>query len=456
MQTINLIFTADFVPTQSAAGNAPREIRADSVTAFARAMREASESAKAPDPPRGAREPAPEARADAPETEREEPQSPDVPAALAAVFAAPPPSPESCEPDAEAAEQNDVSILGGQTTDWSLLGQAEKAEALPVAPLDTARMPENPAADTLPETVARQVPLGETDPCPPENVNVKTALGEAPARVREINAGNPSADTAKTPAEETRAKAVPDAPIPGVREIDPAEKKPASGEGEAPESDGGGEDGAAPETRAPELAPERIISDGALRAVSEAVPDAPVTRGELIPAMVERLELMVSDGQKSMSLELKPEFLGRVTMTLVSGAGGVAVKILADDPDVRSAINGEIAGIIERMGERGIRVSSVELSEMSSGGAELSAYASAGEAYSGGQSGASGRSPAPRASAEPSASIAEARTIGADAPAGTYPPRILGADARDAGYGGFDWYGGEDDGAYYERVEYSA
>jgi hypothetical protein len=319
-------------------------------------------------------------------------------------------------------------------------------------------MPENPATDTVNSAAADTAPApAEPEPCPPENVNVKQTQFPAaipatePAPERE-----PATIEAQPAPEPAAAAAVSPAPSPGKPER-AAEEKPAE--------DGGEKDASSslPNSRPLELAPERVAADGALRDAS-ASSNAPVSRENIIPEMIERLQIMATDGQKTMSIDLKPEFLGKVSMTLVSAPNGVSVKILADDPGVRSLINGEIVGIIERMSERGIRVSGVELSETGFNGAELSAYGSSPGDHSGGDGrgfGASRRSGSRTAGrigeivqAAPAIAIEEDDIAGARRAAYTERSDLSRASAADYGnYGNYVWW---ESGDAYESIEYSA
>jgi hypothetical protein len=316
-------------------------------------------------------------------------------------------------------------------------------------------MPENPATDTVNSAAADTAPApAEPEPCPPENVNVKQSQFPAAISVAEIAPEQEPASIEAQPAPEPAA--VSPAPAPGKSER-AAEEKPSE--------DGGDKDSSSslPGSRTLELAPERVAADGALREAS-ASSNAPVSRENIIPEMIERLQIMATDGQKTMSIDLKPEFLGKVSMTLVSAPNGVSVKILADDPGVRSLINGEIAGIIERMSERGIRVSGVELSETGFNGAELSAYGSSPGDYSGGDGrgfGASRRSGSRTAGrigeivqAAPAIAIEEDEIAGARRAAYTERPDLSRASAADYGnYGNYIWW---ESGDAYESIEYSA
>jgi flagellar hook-length control protein FliK len=289
---------------------------------------------------------------------------------------------------AKAAEQTDVSVLGGKITDWSLPGPGETAPAIPPEPRDTARMPENPAADTIHESAIEYIAPKESEPCPPENENVKSS--ESASNVRAASAEGPELrapipETRGAEAERPVSESDYSVPIAAPARASESEKEPDAGESDEPPRESAGKTEKTPEVRAFSLASERIVSDGALRAsASSSFGQEGVPVENVVPAMIERIEIMAADGQKTMSLDLKPEYLGRVNMTLVSEAGGVSVKIRADDPGVRSAINSEIAGIIERLSERGIRVNGVELTETRSGGAGPDTYGYSQESYSGG------------------------------------------------------------------------
>ncbi|MDR1329110.1 MAG: flagellar hook-length control protein FliK [Oscillospiraceae bacterium] len=502
MQAANLIFTAGFVPTIKNASSSPAKTataseRASFLDALnARGAKEAALTArrpKGPAPAEGVTENSParlrdsangqEASAASKASEAKETAkgaakgAEDVTkikddladgsgelAETAAIYAALPitaPPAAAAEEVSEvsvssAPEQNDVSILGGLTTDRSLPGQdGETVTALPPELRDTARMPENPATDTVNSAAADTAPApAEPEPCPPENVNVKQPQLPSVISATEIA---PEREPASIEAQPEPAAAVSPAPSPG---------KPERAAEEKPSEDGGDKDASSslPGSRTLELAPERVAADGALREAS-ASSSAPVSRENIIPEMIERLQIMAADGQKTMSIDLKPEFLGKVSMTLVSAPNGVSVKILADDPGVRSLINGEIAGIIERMSERGIRVSGVELSETGFNGAEFSAYGSSPGDYSGGDGRGFG---APRRSGSRTVGrlgeiVQAAPAIEEDEIAGTrraaYMERPVLSRASAADYGNYGNYGNYvwwESGDAYESIEYSA
>jgi flagellar hook-length control protein FliK len=323
--------------------------------------------------------------------------APEVTAVLAST-AAPPqtfaPVIVTAEPDTvQAALPDSVSVLEGQTNDWSL---PLPIDASQFERLDTARMP----TDTPAEPTAI---LSASEPCPPENVN---AIPET-VSTEPVNTENAAAETAlpvtgtriaRQPAEvpDTQPAEVSDVntqtdtvPVAAAPVAEPEARSGANSDKSSEERDPDKPTAAkasAPELLAhPEIVGEHVAGTEALRSQAETAPPAPVAREDLVPAMIERLEVMTQGTEKTMTLELKPEFLGKVTMTLVSAENGVSVKILADSPDVRSVINTEIAGIIERMNDRGVKLQSVELAYT---GANASDYASGNQPrQSGGQSG---------------------------------------------------------------------
>jgi flagellar hook-length control protein FliK len=62
-----------------------------------------------------------------------------------------------------------------------------------------------------------------------------------------------------------------------------------------------------------------------------------------------------------MSIQLKPEFLGKVALEIAMDATGLHVKISAEDNGVRSMINGQINSLIESLANKGIEVVEVEV-----------------------------------------------------------------------------------------------
>lgn len=128
-----------------------------------------------------------------------------------------------------------------------------------------------------------------------------------------------------------------------------------------PRRDDGGEDlSYTPPAGTPvDVAPEKVSAAEQMK--TAPAQQLPATRENLFDTMVERLEVMREDGVSTMSVELKPEYLGRVTLDLSMTDGGVSVRISASDPDVKGMIDGQIAALIENLSGKGVKIDRVDV-----------------------------------------------------------------------------------------------
>jgi len=106
------------------------------------------------------------------------------------------------------------------------------------------------------------------------------------------------------------------------------------------------------------IKPEQFRADQQMRQVATG---APVKAENLFQEMVSRIETMKSDSRSSMSIQLKPEYLGKVALEIAMDAAGLHVKINAADSGVRTMINGQINALIESLEKKGIEVVQVEV-----------------------------------------------------------------------------------------------
>ena len=114
----------------------------------------------------------------------------------------------------------------------------------------------------------------------------------------------------------------------------------------------------APAPLAEGIRPERFKADQQMKQVSLS---APVKTENLFDEMVSRLESMKTDSQRVMTIQLKPEFLGKVALEIAMDAAGLHVKISAADSGVRALINGQITALVESLENKGIEVVEVEV-----------------------------------------------------------------------------------------------
>ena len=110
------------------------------------------------------------------------------------------------------------------------------------------------------------------------------------------------------------------------------------------------------------------LSDGikpeqfkAAQQMTQAASNAPVKPENLFQEMIDRVETMQSDTKSTMTIQLNPEFLGKVALEITTDAAGIHVKIDAQDSGVRGMINGQLTALIESLENKGIAVSTVEV-----------------------------------------------------------------------------------------------
>jgi len=103
--------------------------------------------------------------------------------------------------------------------------------------------------------------------------------------------------------------------------------------------------------------PEQFRADQQMKRAA----DAPVKTENLFEEMVSRIETMHTESSQSVTIQLKPEVLGKVALEIAMDATGLHVRINAADSDVRSMINGQINALIESLGNKGIEVAEVEV-----------------------------------------------------------------------------------------------
>ena len=106
------------------------------------------------------------------------------------------------------------------------------------------------------------------------------------------------------------------------------------------------------------LKPEQFRADQQMR---QAIPDSPVKTENLFDEMVSRFETMQNENRSAMTIQLKPEFLGNVTLEIVMDAAGLSLRINAQNSDVRNMINGQINSLVETLQNKGIAVTEVEV-----------------------------------------------------------------------------------------------
>ena len=99
----------------------------------------------------------------------------------------------------------------------------------------------------------------------------------------------------------------------------------------------------------------------AIQQMTQAALNNPVKTENLFEEMISRVEMMQNDTKSAMTIQLNPEFLGKVALEVSVDAAGLHVKINAEDSGVRSMINGQLATLIDSLENKGIAVVDVEV-----------------------------------------------------------------------------------------------
>lgn len=209
-----------------------------------------------------------------------------------------------------------ISVLEGNM-DISVPDQETPAAEEPAEPVEetTARMPLTTEPETVEEPAEKQVSENESL-CPLENENEVRETAEKQSG---------SFDT------ESSDEQPNDEPI---------------------------ETNAMPVQQVVDITPERINAEELLEA---SVPERPVTTDNLFDAMVDKIQMSTQSDVTEMQIQLKPEFLGKVSIQLSLGADGLQVRIKAEDMNVKSLIASQLSVLSETLSDKGIKINQLEV-----------------------------------------------------------------------------------------------
>ncbi len=108
--------------------------------------------------------------------------------------------------------------------------------------------------------------------------------------------------------------------------------------------------------------------DSGVRSVSaSSLPaDIPgIDSEEVLSQIVGRARLINSNGQSTVEIQLKPDFLGRVRIeTTMAADGTLNAKFVVQDPDVRRLMETRMPLLAERLADSGLKVQSIEFQSM--------------------------------------------------------------------------------------------
>jgi flagellar hook-length control protein FliK len=96
--------------------------------------------------------------------------------------------------------------------------------------------------------------------------------------------------------------------------------------------------------------------------MQQETPDTPVTKENLFDEMVSRINVMQQDVRQEMTIQLKPEFLGNLSLQVAIENGGLHVRIDASDAGVRGLVGAQMQQLIQELEAKGLTVVEVEVS----------------------------------------------------------------------------------------------
>lgn len=95
----------------------------------------------------------------------------------------------------------------------------------------------------------------------------------------------------------------------------------------------------------------------------------PVNPKEVVDQIVKKAELLVKQGLSEMKIELKPEFLGKMTIKIVVEEGAVTAKFLAENLRVKQMLESNMANLKQSLENQGLKVEKTEVNvQLNNGG----------------------------------------------------------------------------------------
>jgi len=152
---------------------------------------------------------------------------------------------------------------------------------------------------------------------------------------------------------------------------DDVQEQPAAKAAPAPAGVMNADRAAAPQTDAAAQADAAPSSGSAQPAESAFVRDNVIR-------IVDRASAHVREGRYEFDVELKPEFLGKVSIRLTMQDGEIRMQIRAEDPAVRGMFSDQANALVSAMKEKGIVLSGVDITQQNPMTAGREAFAQSG------------------------------------------------------------------------------
>jgi len=260
---------------------------------------------------------------------------------------------------------------------------AGDAEALAPkgAPAPVEAAPKEAAA-IAPETVIEQITASTGEQGPPKGTPAATEDGGTPVPKADVKAepaekaqpgsGTPAKDgAAADAAQETGGRA----PAKDAN-IQAAPAKDAGDRPDAGRTNDGGRQAPAEtphpvrkETAVQPLAGQNTEAEGVQPGASFFESGKAAAKAGILEQVAGKAAAGIKQGKYQMSIQLRPEHLGKVSVKVTMDAEGMVVRIHAQNETAKSAISGEVAQLEQALKDRGITVVRMEVQESLQDGA---------------------------------------------------------------------------------------
>lgn len=118
----------------------------------------------------------------------------------------------------------------------------------------------------------------------------------------------------------------------------------------------------APETQQKmDISPDRVASAEKLNAAANN--QATATTETLFDTMVEKIQMANTSESAFMEIQLKPEFLGKVSIQLALGDSGMEIRIKTEDAGVKGLLSEQLNQLKDALQDKGIKVMEVEVTQ---------------------------------------------------------------------------------------------
>lgn len=95
----------------------------------------------------------------------------------------------------------------------------------------------------------------------------------------------------------------------------------------------------------------------------------PVNPKEIIEQMVEKISLIQSKKVSELTLDLKPDYLGKMTIKLAMEEGVLTARFLTDNPQVKNLLESNLSTLRQQLESQGIKVEKTEVNvQLNNGG----------------------------------------------------------------------------------------